>query len=227
MQSNCHWHYLAAAEHVAEYACQRITEIAEQAIKERGQFKLVLAGGTTPEKIYGLLAEAQADWLHWHIYFGDERCLPKTHPDRNSLMAERIFLSKVPIPVQQIFVMPAELPPEQAALSYQPIVAGALPFDLVLLGVGEDGHTASLFPGHRHNEDEWVHPVFNSPKPPPERITMSARALSQARHVMMIITGKNKQDAVRNWISGESLPIAAIKPESPIEIVMDQAARPE
>jgi hypothetical protein len=113
MQKNCHWHFLETAEQVAQAVYQHILEAAEQAIKERGKFKLVLAGGSTPEQVYRLLAEAVANWSEWYIYYGDERCLPEDHQDRNSLMASRVLLDKVAIPASHIFTIPAELGPEK------------------------------------------------------------------------------------------------------------------
>jgi 6-phosphogluconolactonase len=224
MQINSRWHQLDTADQVAQAAAQHILAAAGQAISERGHFKLVLAGGGTPEKIYRLLAEANVDWQKWHIYFGDERCLPSDHQDRNSLMAQRAFLGKVSIPEQQIFVIEAELGPGKAAEHYCNIVAEALPFDMVLLGMGEDGHTASLFPGHQHNENELAHAVYNSPKPPPERVSISAKALSQTQALLFLITGKSKQEAVKQWRSGQDLPVATIKPENPIDIYIDNEA---
>jgi 6-phosphogluconolactonase len=224
MQNNSRWHILETDAQVAQAACQQILESAEQAIAERGIFKLVLAGGSTPEKVYRLLAKADADWSKWFIYYGDERCLPADHADRNSLMATQAFLEKVAIPDSQIFTIPAELGPEQAAKKYQQIVANAIPFDMVLLGMGEDGHTASLFPGHQHQENELAHAVYNSPKPPPERVSISARALGNTRQLIFLITGANKQEAVKNWRSGQDLPVATIVPENPIDIYIDRDA---
>ena len=224
MQHNSRWHILETAGQVALAACQQILESAEHAIAEHGTFKLVLAGGSTPEKVYRLLAQADADWSKWFIYYGDERCLPTDHADRNSLMATQAFLEKVAIPDSQIFSIPAELGPEQAAKKYQQIVANALPFDMVLLGLGEDGHTASLFPGHQHREDELAHAVYNSPKPPPERVSISAKALSNTEQLIFLITGANKQEAVNNWRSGLDLPVAKIEPGNPIDIYIDRDA---
>ena len=119
MQNNSRWHILEAADQVAQAAYQQILGAAEHAIAEHGTFKLVLAGGSTPEKVYRLLAKADADWSKWAIYYGDERCLPADHMDRNSLMATQAFLEKVAIPDVQIFTIPAELGPEQAAKKYQ------------------------------------------------------------------------------------------------------------
>ena len=224
MQNNSRWHTLETADQVAQAAYQQILAAAEQAIAEHGTFKLVLAGGSTPEKVYRLLAQAEADWSKWFIYYGDERCLPADHADRNSLMATQAFLEKVAIPEAQIFTIPAELGPEQAAKAYQHIVASALPFDMVLLGMGEDGHTASLFPGHQHQEDELAHAVYNSPKPPPERVSISAKALSNTGQLIFLITGANKQEAVKNWRSGQDLPVATIVPENPVDIYIDKDA---
>jgi 6-phosphogluconolactonase len=224
MQKNARWHYLKTGDQVAQEACQTILDAAKQAITERGKFKLVLAGGSTPEKIYLLLSKAGADWSQWHIYFGDERCLPSDHQDRNSLMAEQVFLDKVNIPKAQIFTIAAELSPEEAAEKYRPVIDAALPFDLVLLGMGEDGHTASLFPGHQHNEQSLVHAVYNSPKPPPARVSISAKALSDTRQLLFLITGKSKQEAVLNWRAGMDLPVANICPANPIDIYIDSDA---
>jgi len=224
MQNNSRWHYLETAEDVAQAACRQILNAATSAISERGKFKLVLAGGGTPEKVYRLLAESDADWANWHIYYGDERCLPADHQDRNSLMASRVLLDKVAIPANQVFTIPAERGPEQAAASYRSTVAEAGAFDMVLLGMGEDGHTASLFPGHQHQQDELVHAVYNSPKPPPERVSISAKALSNTRELIFLITGANKQEAVNLWRSGSDLPVATIEPENPIDIYIDSDA---
>ena len=224
MLQNSRWHTLETADQVAQAACQQILIAAEHANADHGNFKLVLAGGGTPEKVYRLLAQADADWAKWTIYYGDERCLPTDHADRNSLMATQAFLEKVAIPFSQIFTIPAELGAEKAAKKYQRVVANALPFDMVLLGMGEDGHTASLFPGHKNQENELAHAVYNSPKPPPERVSISAKALSDTEQLIFLITGANKQDAVKNWRSGHDLPVATIIPKNPVDIYIDQDA---
>lgn len=218
MQKNSRWHCLDNDDQIAAAAYLQILNAAERAIADHGMFKLVLAGGTTPEKVYRLLAQADANWAKWVIYYGDERCLPPDHRDRNSVMASQALLSKVAIPAAQIYTMPTEMGGELAAAFYQPLVAAALPFDMVLLGMGEDGHIASLFPGHEHDQDELVHAVYNSPKPPPERISISAGGLSASHEVIFLITGSNKQDAVKRWKQGEDLPVASIQPENPIDI---------
>jgi len=224
MQQTLQWHNFETSDLVADAVYQQILDSAEKAIADHGQFKLVLAGGSTPEKVYHLLAKANANWSRWFIYYGDERCLAIDHAERNSLMAKKAFLSKVAIPKEQIFTIPAELGPELASQRYQQVVAKALPFDMVLLGMGEDGHTASLFPGHHHNIDELVHAVYNSPKPPPERVSISAKGLSDSAQVIFLITGKNKQEAVKSWRLGEDLPVADIIPKSAVDIYIDNDA---
>jgi len=223
MPQNSQWHRFETGDQVAEAVCKRILAAAQQAIAARGRFKLVLAGGTTPEKVYRLLAASVADWDAWFIYYGDERCLPADHPDRNNRLANQAFLQAVSIPANQIFPIPAELGPEQGAVAYRGIVEPALPFDMVLLGMGEDGHTASLFPGHIHHEDELTHAVHDSPKPPPERVSVSAKALGQTHELIFLVTGSNKQEAVTAWRSGVKLPVATIMP--PVaDIYLDAAA---
>lgn len=227
MQKNSRWHLLENADQVAVAVYQRILAAASHSIQERGSFKLVLAGGSTPEKIYRMLAEADADWPNWYIFHGDERCLPSDHIDRNSVMAASAWLDRVAIPDEQINTIPAEFGPDTGADRYRNIVAKALPFDLVLLGMGEDGHTASLFPGHKHSKGELVHAVYNSPKPPSERVSISANALSDTRQLLFIVTGCSKRDAVRQWRDGNDLPVAGIEPVNGIDIYIDREANPE
>ncbi|MDK2848383.1 MAG: 6-phosphogluconolactonase [Desulfuromonadales bacterium] len=215
------WHRLADSAAVARDAAVRIQQAADEAIAQRGTFRLVLAGGRTPEATYRLLADTDADWPHWEIYFGDERCLPADHADRNDTMAARAWLDHVDIPRQRIHIIPAGLGPTEGALRYAAEISAALPFDLVILGLGVDGHTASLFPGHDHPEQKLVVPVTNAPKPPSERISLSAKALSQTRQVLVLVTGKEKRHAVARWKAGENIPIAGIVPSGPLEILLD------
>lgn len=224
MQKINQWHLFNTADQVATEVCQQIETIANQAINTNGNFKLVLAGGSTPEKIYRLLKDINTDWSHWYIYYGDERCLPADHNDRNSVMANLALLSHVNIPASQIFTMPTELGTQKAAAEYRKIISDVDQFDLVLLGMGEDGHTASLFPGHQHNQEETVHEVYNSPKPPPERISLSAKTLGNTRKLFFIITGESKKEPVEQWKNGSNLPVATIASESGVDIYIDSAA---
>lgn len=211
-------------QQLAEAATEAILATAQQAISQTGRFKIVLAGGSTPNLIYQLLSQAQADWDKWWIFWGDERCLPVDDAERNSFVAMQLWLEKVAIPSAQIFPIPAEKGAALAAVDYQAVIAEQLPFDLVLLGMGEDGHTASLFPGHQHKTEERVHAVYNSPKPPAERVSLSANVLSNAEQVLFLISGAGKQEAFRQWQQGADLPVAQIKPENGLKIYADYAA---
>ena len=197
-------------EAVAEAAAAIILERARAAIAERGRFKIVLAGGTTPTAAYRLLAKRDSDWAFWHVYHGDERCLAVADPERNSLVADEAWLHHVPVPRAQVHAIPAELGAESAAAAYAPVVADALPFDLVLLGMGEDGHTASLFPGQSIPPEPWVVPVHEAPKPPPDRVSLTPAALGRSGLILVLITGAGKRDALQRWQAGEQLPIAGV-----------------
>lgn len=224
MQKINQWHQFETSTQVAEVVREKIIQSAERAIVDRGCFKIVLAGGSTPKKIYQLLVNAKTDWSKWMIYYGDERCLPSDDKDRNSIMATCSLLEKVDIPASQIFPMPTELGAVKAAEKYRQTIADVELFDLVLLGMGEDGHTASLFPGHLHNLDETVHEVYNSPKPPSDRISLSAKTLANTRQLFFIVTGDSKREPVKQWKQGVDLPIATISPTSDVDVFIDNAA---
>jgi 6-phosphogluconolactonase len=216
---------LDGAGDVAAEAARHILVRAEQAAVARGRFRIVLAGGTTPLAVYRQLAAASADWSAWEVYFGDERCLPPDHGERNSLAATRALLGRVPIPQANVFPMAAELGPEAAAVAYTPLVEAALPFDLVLLGMGEDGHTASLFPGHVIPQGALVIPVHDAPKPPPDRVSLTPRALTAAREVLILVTGVGKREALAAWRKGADLPVARIARAGRTIVLLDRAAR--
>lgn len=224
MQKINHWHQFATASQVADAVCEQILLCAEQAIVERGCFKIVFAGGSTPEKIYQQLVFAKTDWSKWMIYYGDERCLPANDKDRNSILANNALLTKVDIPATNIFTMATELGAVEAAAKYRSVIADVDQFDLVLLGMGEDGHTASLFPGQQHNLEESVHEVYNSPKPPSDRISLSAKTLANTQHLFFIVTGESKREPVKLWKQGVELPVASISPVSGVDIYIDNAA---
>lgn len=186
-----------------------LCEVASRAIHERGAFHLVLAGGRTPRVLYQELAQRQAGDAHWHIWYGDERCLPTADPARNSQMAETAWLASSAIPPSQRCAIPAELGAFAAAQQYQARLANQGDFDLALLGMGEDGHTASLFPGQAWNGADVI-AVTNAPKPPLERVSLSAGRLSRSRRVWFIVTGAEKREAVKRWKSGERLPVTSV-----------------
>jgi 6-phosphogluconolactonase len=195
-----HTQVLESAEAVAVEACRLIADAAQDAIRERGVFRLVLAGGTTPARAYDLLAQTAQDWNQWEIFWGDERCLPVDDPQRNSRMS---------LPAKHCYPIPAELGAERAATAYAQILADKLPFDLVLLGMGEDGHTASLFPGFVPTSHLTV-AVFDAPKPPPERVSLSVEALQACRQQLVLVTGAGKAQALAAWQAGADLPIARV-----------------
>ena len=218
------WQLFKDSTLLAEQATQKILSTAAAAINSKGSFHIVLAGGTTPKHVYKLLAKAQSDWQHWHIYLGDERCLAADDPERNSVMAVECLLQQLPIPETQTHFIPSELGPEKAAAAYQEVVSEVEEFDMVLLGIGEDGHTASLFPGHTHDQQQLVHPVFNAPKPPPERVSLSSACLSNNASLLIFITGQSKHARVIDWISGISMPVSTIKSKKKAAVYCDYAA---
>ena len=218
------WHDFETQDAINHATLNRILAAADEAIATRGHFSIVLAGGATPKSVYALLKEANADWAHWHIYHNDDRCLPKDNAERNSLMARTTWLNHVSIPANQIHDIPAELGNIDGAKAYAKTLHGLLAFDLVLLGLGEDGHTASLFPGHVHDLEQLTHAVYNSPKPPPERVSISAKALSDTKELLFLITGANKQEAVKAWRAGADLPVATIIPQNSVDIYIDADA---
>lgn len=212
------WH---VTDNLAEAALLWIAQNAAQAIRERGYFHLVLSGGTTPRAVYERMAGLDADWPNWHIWFGDERCLPADDEDRNSRMAGEAWLDQSAIPAGQVHVIRAESGSEAAVEDYLKQLQGAGQFDLVLLGLGEDGHAASLFPGQMsESETADVVAVRQAPKPPAERVSMSARRLSDTRTALFLVNGKNKRDAVRAWQNGAAIPAAYICPETGVDVLI-------
>lgn len=190
---------LETAEEVAAAAAGEMAA----AIQSGAAKTLVLAGGSTPRRAYELLAEMpDVGWGRVTILFGDERCVPADHPDSNYRMAREALLDRVaPATVHR---MPGELGPDEGAQLYSPVVASLAPLDFVLLGVGEDGHTASLFPGHPAlNAKGWALGIHDSPKPPPERVTLTLPVLRAARRVLILATGAGKADAVAKAKRGE------------------------
>ncbi|WPL19086.1 6-phosphogluconolactonase [Thiorhodovibrio winogradskyi] len=215
---------LADADAVAAAAADWILEQGRAAVAERGRFHLVLAGGTTPEAAYRRLAERPEDWTGWRFFIGDERCLPVEAVERNSRMALSLWLQPAGIAPDQLAAMPAELGPDAAALAYTPVVAEAVPFDLVLLGMGEDGHTASLFPGKSLPDNVLVMPVHGAPKPPPERVSLTPLALASCRRMLLLVTGAGKHQALRQWQQGEDLPVAQVAAAGRALVLLDRAA---
>lgn len=218
-----HIHHFATEAILVDALCARIATLANSCLKQRGYFSIVLAGGATPRKLYQQLRHLPTDWQRWHIYFGDERYLPAGDPERNDSMAAATWLNHVAIPSTQIQRVPTGDNVSMAAASYASVLQLAPGFDLALLGLGEDGHTASLFPDDlaAHNSAELAIAVTNAPKPPSQRVSMSPKCLSTAAAVWFIVTGNSKRQALRDWLSGMSLPPQTIKPRAGIDIFTD------
>lgn len=217
------WHTVADAMAFRQKACRWILDASATAIAARGRFVIVLAGGATPSAIYAALRDAVTDWSCWEIWFGDERCQPLGDGDRNSTMAAESWLAHVPIPTQSIHVIPAELGASAAATLYAEALCDVGLFDLVLLGLGEDGHTASLFPGHDWDDATGASTalaVFDAPKPPPERVSLSAARLSQSRSVLFLVAGASKRDALQRWRQGDDIPARAIRPRNGVDVLV-------
>lgn len=223
------WHPVADSAVLQQAAYRWILDASVRAIAARGRFAIVLAGGNTPRGAYAMLRDAgadgtPADWSRWQIWFGDERCALPDDPDRNSMMARTAWLDHVAIPQDRVHAILSELGADVAARSYADLLRDAGDFDLVLLGLGEDGHTASLFPGH----DLGAVPsapdaiaVFDAPKPPPQRVSLSASRLRRAREVLFLVEGESKRDAVTRWRDGEGIPARAIRPEHGVDVLIE------
>lgn len=227
LQQLCRWQVFPDAPALYAHALAVVERMAYESILARGAFRIVLAGGGTPQPLYQKLRAIETDWSRWHIYYGDERCLPPDDPTRNSVMARTAWLDHVPVPATQVHTIDAEQGAVEAARQYTRELAGIDLFDLVLLGLGEDGHTASLFPGHElgtSRDMPAVLAVAGAPKQPLNRVTLSAWRLSQARAVMFLVTGETKRPAASAWRAGVDIPVRAIVPANGVEVLADTSS---
>lgn len=210
------------AEALAAAVAQRIAQLIEQTLATQVACRIALAGGETPRRCYTLLREMPLPWSQLHFYFGDERCLPLGDAQRNDTMA-RASLPPAAL-TANIHAIPAERGAQAAAADYAALLDDVR-LDIVLLGMGEDGHTASLFPGNPALQlNAPVVPVFDAPKPPPERVSLSCVTLNAARHKLFLVAGSGKREALRRIAHGELLPAAQIKEA---EWYLDHAAVPK
>lgn len=192
---------------LARAAASRIALLAKRAACTQPYLRIALAGGATPQACYAALRDESVDWSRIHIYFGDERCLPASDLRRNDRMAALSLLDHVPIPDSQIHRIQAHWGAVPAALDYAECLRQSGPLDLVILGMGEDGHTASLFPGLVDpQEHRLAIPVLNAPKPPAQRVSLGPAALLAARQVMFLVTGRAKHRALQRLVCGAPLP---------------------
>ena len=232
----------ATADDVADAAAFLFVNLAAQAVRDRGAFYVALAGGATHLSCYRLLSapliSSRVDWEKTQVFFGDERCVPEGHPDRNDDAAAAALLNHVSLPGKNIHRIPAT--ERDGAERYESEIRGAFSifspssdkgiprFDLVFLGMGPDGHTASLFPG-RASLDETqrlVLRVDDSPKPPVSRVTFTLPLVNAARHVSLLVTGKEKAAALaRVLLEDAALPAARVRPiAGTLTILADAAA---
>lgn len=218
-------------------AAELIKKEALKSTSARGRFNLVLSGGSTPRKLFKLLAREYGDAIPWrktHVFWSDERYVAPDHLESNFAAAEADFLQHVPIPALQVHRIPTDFhAPESAAIEYDVKLHNLFPtgdspaFDLALLGIGADGHTASIFPGSPIDVDRWVAAVVG-----PEhyavrqRITLTPKALNGARVAAFLVSGPEKQRVLKSLFApdGAHLPAAAIHPREELIWLVDRAA---
>jgi 6-phosphogluconolactonase len=219
-----------------------VVAVAHEAVAARGKFSLALAGGSTPKALYQLLAgdefRTQIDWSKAHIFFGDDRAVPTHHEYSNARMAREALLDHVPIPRDNIEYMVADAPDlDASARAYEMQLRGvAGRLDLVLLGMGDDGHTASLFPGYAalKESERWCIATEISPTEPRlPRLTLTLPCINAARHVLVLVTGDGKarrvaqamQELQSSTQGDETLPIARVQPsDGELVWMLDEAA---
>ncbi len=215
-----HWTISTSLDAASIAAADFIAAQIGAAIEARGICHMIVPGGNTPAGCFAALAEKPLPWDKLHCYPGDERCYHVGHAERNDVMIEANLLSR--IPGIHFHPMPAELGAEQAALAYQSIIEAVDLFDIAFLGMGEDGHTASLFPGNvALAETASVIAVYDSPKPPADRISMSMPILRQARLRVVLAAGPSKASIMGSIRSGEPLPVNQV---GDIHWFVDEAA---
>jgi 6-phosphogluconolactonase len=239
-------HRYPSLEDLSRAAAEYICEIAEGAIKERGIFTFVLSGGTTPRLLYEELTKepyaSRVDWQHTHLFWGDERCVPSDNPDSNFSLAFQTLISRVDVPPPNIHRIPATTGSAKAVAEeyektlrefFQPAVENdssiSFPsFDLVLLGMGVDGHTASLFPGDAALEERtsWVVAVEgSSASPPVPRITLTLPVINEAKCVIFLVSGSNKLKVLQEILNNPhtaTYPAAHVQPSGNLLWFIDE-----
>ncbi len=230
----------ADAEEVARAVAGRFAELARTSVAGRGVFSAALAGGTTPRRVYELLAgedfRTQVPWEGVHVFFGDERAVPPDHADSNYRMAHEALLAHVPIPTENVHRIRGEGDAGSNASLYEDELRGFFGdadwprLDLIMLGMGDDGHTASLFPDTSALEEQSAWAVANwVEKFDAWRVTLTAPAINRARHVIFTVTGASKAARLAEVLKGERdptrLPSQLIEPaDGKLEWFIDKAA---
>jgi 6-phosphogluconolactonase len=225
-------HVYADANQLSQAAAQWITDLISTTLKKRDRFTIALSGGSTPKALHRLLAappyKNQIDWSKMHIFWGDERAVPFEDDRNNAKMAYETLLNFVTVPASQIHVMRTDIGPDESAAEYEKVLhqyfdstpgASSLPnsFDLVLLGMGDDGHTLSLFPGMPivHEEKAWAK-AFWLPAQDMYRITLTKTIVNKAAHIAFMTTGPGKAHALKEVLKGaynpDLYPSQEIKP---------------
>jgi len=201
------------AEAVAQAAAEFLGDQITTCVTVKGVCHVALPGGSTPARCLELLSSRQLPWNSIHWYVGDERCYPPAHPERNDSMIEQQLWSRIEAPAENLHPIPAELGPERAAEKYSGLIDTIGCLDIVVLGMGEDGHTASLFPDNPANENEHsVVAVYNAPKPPAERVSLGLATIQSAGQRIVLVSGTGKREALLRLKQGIQLPIARIGP---------------
>ncbi|RZC59874.1 hypothetical protein C5167_007176 [Papaver somniferum] len=223
-------------DEVATELADYIAELSEVSVKERGFFAIALSGGSLISlmgKLCGAPYNKTVDWTKWYIFWADERVVPKNHADSNYKLAKDCLLSKVPLIPSHVYSINDSLSAEEAASEYEFVLRQLVKtrtvgvseindcpkFDLILLGMGPDGHVASLFPNHMvlEEEDEWVTFITDSPEPPPERLTFTLPVINSASNVAVVVTGISKAEMLHLVIDdvgpdGSMLPARMVNP---------------
>ncbi|KAI0932442.1 hypothetical protein AcW1_000435 [Taiwanofungus camphoratus] len=218
-----------------------IIKAQKESIEKKGKFTVALSGGSLPKQLNALIDRPGVKWDKWQVFYADERVVPLDHPDSNHLLCTNELFSKVPIPRDNIHTIDYSLADDLEELSdaYEKELihefaqkdSARFPiFDLILLGVGPDGHTASLFPGHEllSEDDRWVAYIEDSPKPPPKRITFTFPVINHAVRVAFVASGAGKADTLKTVLDKpeEGLPASRVRPVSPGQLYwfVDDAA---
>ena len=219
------------AEGVAAYAADTLSLRIGHARAYGRDLHVALAGGTTPRRAYELLAEVEGSWKHVHLWLGDERCVPDDDPESNARMVRESLLATQRDEPPVLHMVPSPEVPEDAAWLYGLEIREHMPsavFDVVLLGMGPDGHTCSLFPGHPvlAAAQAIVAPVRGSPKPPPERVTLTLPVVRAARHTLLLVAGEEKRDPLARALAGDPAIPVALLGDGLDEVACDLAASP-
>jgi 6-phosphogluconolactonase len=229
---------VADGDAAARRAADRVSLLMREAVDARGVAHVALAGGSTPKRCHVYLAEQVADWSRVHVWLSDERCVPPDDPEANFLMVRESLLDRVSIPDGNVHRIQGELGPEVAADAYQAELrehvgettpAGVPVLDVVMCGMGEDGHTLSLFPGNPAVtvRDRLVVGVHGSPKPPPERVSFTLELAHAARNTFLLVSGASKADALSTVLAGADPHVpASLLRFGRLEVIADDAAAP-